>query len=230
MELSLLLWKTMMNSEVSSRILKRCSLSLSMWVRHYLDSLFIPETLWEGGYSSHWEPLVALGLLILLLVSAAESSPDPSHKMSSLASDYLNITFISRKSAFHATGQCFLRSAKIIVQIFAVRKEGAKHFLLGVRRLGDISMLCHHRVTELPWITQIYTRGAGEMTSEVPNCLGVWGSCFPAFWYHFALCFSTHVWPSLNNTEQHACVLHELILWASALVPAADGERVEGPQ
>ena len=126
-------------------------------------------------------------------LAAAESSPEPSHKMSSLTSDYLNITFISRKSAFHATGQCFLRSAKIIVQIFAVRKEGAKRFLLGVRRLGDISMLCHHRVTELPWITQIYTRGAGEMTSEVPNCLGVWGSCFPAFWYHFALCFSTHV-------------------------------------
>ena len=58
----------------------------------------------------------------------------PSHKITSINTDYLSITFISRKNVFHATGHCILSSAKITVQIYAVRKQGEKCFFLGVRR------------------------------------------------------------------------------------------------
>lgn len=97
----------------------------------------------------------------------------PSHKISSISTDYLSITFISRKSAFHATGHCILSSAKIIVQICALRKQGEKCFFLGVRRPSYIvhALPSPSGLTSLGY-PDLY-EGAGEITSEVPNCFEV---------------------------------------------------------
>lgn len=65
--------------------------------------------------------------------TATQCCVGPSYKISSLNTDYLGITFLSRKSAFYATGYSFI--CQNIVQILHhVKAVGKGAIFLGVRR------------------------------------------------------------------------------------------------
>lgn len=154
----------------------------------------------------------------------------PNHTISSLNADYLRKTFISRNSAFPATGHCILSTATMSSRFCAKRKQEEQRISPGSQET-EVSRPHCHRVIEVRWATPVCRTGSrrdepgdsrlfresDSIQTPIPS--------FPT-----PLGFARFIMRVTESGSHRitAYVLHELIACIFALVPQADGKWAEG--